>query len=189
MRYRPGEKSSLIDCQELACRASSSIASVRSDPVGYPMSEGSSPRGDAASTASGFTAASVDALDAPPLATPAGLGTLGPGATGLGHRRAASGARSSSSDFGEIEADAPPGGGPGSNNGTAAAHLPPNHRGGLHQARWLPCWQLFTSCMLLLTTSVLQLCEHSQVGGQADANSMQKDKAETGMMPCAWPCT
>ena len=115
---------------------------MRSDPVGYPMSEGSSPRGDAASTASGFTAASVDALDAPPLAAPAGLGALGAGAAGLGHRRAPSGARSSSSEFGEIEADGPPGGGPGSNNGAAAAHVPPNHRGSLHQARRLPSGQV-----------------------------------------------
>lgn len=119
---------------------------MRSEPVGYPMSEGSSPRGDAASTASGFTAASAEALDAPPLAAPAGLGALGPGAVGLGHRRAPSGARSSSSEFGEIEADGPPGGGPASNNGTTTAHLPPNHGGSLHQVRRLPANCLSPAC-------------------------------------------
>ncbi|KAK9834256.1 hypothetical protein WJX81_000497 [Elliptochloris bilobata] len=119
----------LSDAARLVQRAASSAASVRSDAVGYPMSEGSSPRGDAASTVSGFTAASADALEAPAAGATAGLGTLALSlGTGPAHRRVPSGAQSSSSEFGEIEADGPPGGAAGSNNGAVTAGLNPNHQ-------------------------------------------------------------
>lgn len=119
---------------------------MRGDLGAYPMSEGSSPRGDAASTASGFTAASVsDAVDAPPAA---GLGPLGPDlGQSLGRRAPSTGgvAGSSSSEFGEIEAEGPMTGGAAGNNGApaamtaatavAAAAAVSAARPGLHQVR------------------------------------------------------
>lgn len=95
---------------------------MRGDLGAYPMSEGSSPRGDAASTASGFTAASVsDVVDAPPAA---GLGPMGPDlGQSLGRRAPSAGGvpGSSSSEFGEIEAEGAMTGGAARNNGAPAA--------------------------------------------------------------------
>jgi len=103
--YLQHEKAPLAVRRAASSAAASVAGSVRGDTVGYTMSEGSSPRGDAASTVSGFTA----------------LGAPGAGPGHAAHRRAPSGggvAGSSGSDFGEIEPDGPPA---ASNNGADAA--------------------------------------------------------------------
>ncbi len=116
--YLQHEKAPLAVRRAASSAAASVAGSVRGDTVGYTMSEGSSPRGDAASTVSGFTAASAEAIEPPP---PAALGAPGAGPGHAAHRRAPSGggvAGSSGSDFGEIEPDGPPA---ASNNGADAA--------------------------------------------------------------------